>query len=72
MHVGLQIPDFTYPGGPIRMGADLATVARTADDAGFEFVSVMDHFWQIGVVGPPEHDMLEAYTTLFRSGQRAR
>src|SRR5690348_15189591 len=46
------------------MGADLATVARTADDAGFEFVSVMDHFWQIGVVGPPEHDMLEAYTTL--------
>ena len=64
MHVGLQIPDFTFPGGPAKMGADLATVARTADDAGFEFISVMDHFWQIGVVGPPEHDMLEAYTTL--------
>ena len=64
MHVGLQIPDFTYPGGASRMGADLATVARTADDAGFGFISVMDHFWQIGVVGPPEHDMLEAYTTL--------
>jgi F420-dependent oxidoreductase-like protein len=46
------------------MGADLATVARTADDAGFGFIAVMDHFWQIGVVGPPEHDMLEAYTTL--------
>ena len=64
MHVGLQIPDFTYPGWPSNMGADLATVARTADDAGFEFISVMDHFWQIGVVGPPEHDMLEAYTAL--------
>src|SRR5512146_3282527 len=64
MHVGLQIPDFTYPGGASRMGADLATVARTADDAGFGFISVMDHFWQIGVVGPPERDMLEAYTTL--------
>jgi F420-dependent oxidoreductase-like protein len=25
---------------------------------------VMDHLWQIGVLGPPEHDMLEAYTTL--------
>jgi F420-dependent oxidoreductase-like protein len=25
---------------------------------------VMDHFFQIGVVGPPEMDMLEAYTTL--------
>jgi alkanesulfonate monooxygenase len=24
----------------------------------------MDHLWQIGVIGPPEHPMLEAYTTL--------
>jgi F420-dependent oxidoreductase-like protein len=24
----------------------------------------MDHVWQIGSIGPPEHDMLEAYTTL--------
>src|SRR5215475_9016775 len=24
----------------------------------------MDHVWQIGSVGPPEHEMLEAYTTL--------
>ena len=63
MKIGLQIPDFTGPGGA-RLGADLATVARTADDAGFEFISVMDHFFQINMVGPPEHDMLEAYTTL--------
>ena len=34
--IGLQIPDFTWPGGPARLGADLATVARTADDAGFD------------------------------------
>ncbi len=64
MKVGLQIPDFTWPGGPARLGADLAAVARTADDAGFEFISVMDHFFQIGAVGPAEHEMLEAYTTL--------
>jgi F420-dependent oxidoreductase-like protein len=25
---------------------------------------VMDHFFQIGVIGPPEREMLEAYTTL--------
>jgi F420-dependent oxidoreductase-like protein len=62
--IGLQIPDFTWPGGPAEMGAKMATIARTADEAGFEFISVMDHFFQIGVVGPPEHDMLEAYTTL--------
>ena len=64
MKIGLQIPDFTSPGGPARLGADLATVARAADDAGFDFVAVMDHFFQIGVIGPAEREMLEAYTTL--------
>ena len=64
MKIGLQIPDFTSPGGPARLGADLATVARTADDAGFDFIAVMDHFFQIGPIGPPEREMLEAYATL--------
>jgi F420-dependent oxidoreductase-like protein len=64
MKVGLQIPDFTRSAGAASLGADLATVARTADDAGFEFIAVMDHFFQIEGVGPPENDMLEAYTTL--------
>ena len=64
MKIGLQIPDFTTPDGPARLGADLATVARTADDAGFDFLAVMDHFFQIQAVGPADHEMLEAYTTL--------
>jgi F420-dependent oxidoreductase-like protein len=64
MKIGLQIPDFTSPAGPQRLGADLAAVARTADDAGFDFVAAMDHFFQISAVGPAEHEMLEAYTTL--------
>jgi F420-dependent oxidoreductase-like protein len=64
VQIGLQIPDFTSPAGPSRLGADLATVARTADDAGFGFIAVMDHFFQIGAIGPPEREMLEAYTTL--------
>ena len=64
MKIGLQIPDFSTPRGPERLGAELATVARTADDAGFEYVAVMDHFFQIGVVGPAEKEMLEGYTTL--------
>ena len=64
MQIGLQIPDFTTPDGPARLGADLGTVARTADEAGFDFIAVMDHFFQIGVLGPPEREMLEAYTTL--------
>jgi alkanesulfonate monooxygenase len=43
---------------------DLAEVAAAADDAGFDRLSVMDHMWQIQPLGPPEREMLEAYTTL--------
>jgi F420-dependent oxidoreductase-like protein len=64
MKIGLQIPDFSTPRGPERLAAELATVARTADDAGFEYIAVMDHFFQIAAVGPAENEMLESYTTL--------
>ncbi|MGH3622270.1 MAG: LLM class F420-dependent oxidoreductase [Sciscionella sp.] len=64
MKLGLQIPDFTWPNGPTKLGEDLTRVARASEDAGFELLAVMDHFFQIGYVGPPENDMLEAYTTL--------
>jgi F420-dependent oxidoreductase-like protein len=64
MKLGLQIPDFTWPNGASALGAELAAVVRTADDAGFDSIAVMDHFFQIGGVGPVENDMLEAYTTL--------
>jgi len=62
--LGLQIPDFTTPDGPPRLGADLATVARTADEAGFDYIAVMDHFFQIRTIGASERAMLEGYTTL--------
>jgi alkanesulfonate monooxygenase len=64
MKLGLHISDFTWSGGPTTVGADLAHIAVAAEDAGFDRVSVMDHVWQIQVIGPPEHEMLEAYTTL--------
>jgi len=64
MKLGLHIPDYTWPGGPASLGHDLARVAGAAEEAGFDRVSVMDHFFQIGHLGPPEHEMLEAYTTL--------
>ncbi len=64
MRIGLHLPDFTWPGGPATLGTDLARIARAAEDAGFSKLSVMDHVWQIGTVGPPENEMLEAYTTL--------
>jgi F420-dependent oxidoreductase-like protein len=64
VRIGLQIPDYNWPGGPAHLGRDLAAVAKAAEEAGFDFVSVMDHFFQIPVIGPPDHEMLEAYTTL--------
>jgi F420-dependent oxidoreductase-like protein len=64
MRVGLHIPDFTWDGGPAALGVRLGEVARQAEQAGVDRISVMDHVWQIGHLGPPEHEMLEAYTTL--------
>ena len=73
MKLGLHIPDYTWPNGPAALGHDLTRVAQAAEEAGFDRVSVMDHFFQIRNVGPPEHDMLEAYTTLgFLAGQTTR
>jgi len=64
MELGLHVPNFTWPNGPQRIAKDLTGIAVAAEDAGLTKLSVMDHVWQIGVVGPPEMDMLEAYTTL--------
>jgi F420-dependent oxidoreductase-like protein len=64
MRLGLHISNFTWPEGAPRLGTVLAEVASAADEAGFDRISVMDHLWQIAVIGPPEHEMLEAYTAL--------
>jgi F420-dependent oxidoreductase-like protein len=64
MKIGLQIPDFTWPGGPANLGDRLIEIARTADDVGFASIWVMDHFFQIGYVGEAEEPMLESYSTL--------
>jgi F420-dependent oxidoreductase-like protein len=73
MKLGLQIPYFTWPGGPPELGPKLAEIARTAEAAGYGSIWVMDHHFQIPMVGPAEMDMLEAYTTLgFMAGQTSR
>jgi F420-dependent oxidoreductase-like protein len=64
MKFGLQINSFTWPGGATAIGPTLARVTRTADDAGFDSIWVMDHFFQIRGGGPPEAPMLEGMTAL--------
>ncbi len=64
MKLGLQIPDLSFPGGAVALGPRLGEIARIADQGGFASVWVMDHFFQIPMLGPAEHDMLESYATL--------
>ena len=64
MRIGLQIPSFTWQGGTAVIGPRLAEIAKTAEDAGFYSLWVMDHFFQIRGVGQPEEPMLESYSTL--------
>jgi F420-dependent oxidoreductase-like protein len=62
--LGLQISSFTWPGGAAAIGPTLGRVVRAADDAGFESIWVMDHFFQIRSVGAATEPMLEGHTAL--------
>ena len=64
MKIGLQLNRFDYPGGTPAIGPTLARVARDADDAAFDSIWVMDHFFQIRGLGPADDPMLEGWTTL--------
>ena len=64
MKVGLQIYSFTWPGGAAAIGPTLARTAAAADEAGFDSLWVMDHFWQIGRPGSELEPMLEGWTAL--------
>ncbi|MGB7946826.1 MAG: LLM class F420-dependent oxidoreductase [Candidatus Binatia bacterium] len=64
MKLGLQIPSFTWPGGTEKLSPILARVGETAEDAGFESLWVMDHFFQIEMVGNFDEPMLEGYSAL--------
>ncbi len=64
MRLGIQVNNFTWPGGAVTLGADFANVARRADEAGLYSLWVMDHFFQIRGIGPAEWDMLEGYSAL--------
>lgn len=64
MRIGIQLPDFTLPAGPAHLGQDLVRIAAAIERLGFDSLWVMDHFFQVDMIGPPESEMLESYTTL--------
>jgi F420-dependent oxidoreductase-like protein len=64
MKLGLQIPSFTWPAGTSGLAPTLARIGQAAEDADFASLWVMDHFFQIGMIGKPEEPMLEGYSAL--------
>jgi F420-dependent oxidoreductase-like protein len=65
--LGLQLPSFTFPGGPAAIRSTLTEIGQTAEDAGLASLWVMDHWFQLpegSGWGGPEEPMLEAYATL--------
>jgi F420-dependent oxidoreductase-like protein len=63
--LGYQIPNFTYPGvGSAGLFDVVARQAVEAEESGFDTVLVMDHFYQLPMLGDPANEMLECYTLL--------
>jgi len=70
MKIGLQVPNYTFPGGKETFSQDIKEIALQAEKSGFYSLWVMDHFFQIGseegriLLGPAEDDMYEGYSVL--------
>jgi F420-dependent oxidoreductase-like protein len=65
IRLGLQIPSFTYPGvADDTLFERVSDIALTAEESGFDSVFVMDHFYQLPLLGPPTLNMMESYTLL--------
>lgn len=64
MKFGITIPRFVTPVGDAGIGPQFAAMIRDADEAGLDSLWVMDHFFQIEMIGPAEEPMLEGYSAL--------
>jgi F420-dependent oxidoreductase-like protein len=64
MKLGIQLNSFDWTGGPERFAENLADIGRVAEESGFDRIGVADHFWQHPIMGGPEADEPECYTTL--------
>ena len=64
IRLGLQIPNFAYGTSVAELFPTVIAQAREAEAAGFDAVFLMDHFYQLPMLGAPDQPMLEAYTAL--------
>jgi len=64
IRLGYQIPNFSYGTGVSELFPTVIRQAQEAEEGGFDTVLVMDHFYQLPMLGDPDQPMLEAYTAL--------
>jgi F420-dependent oxidoreductase-like protein len=65
MDVGIHVPIFDIDGGTTAIAGELARLGAAVEASGANWLSFMDHFFQIEPTGlPAESNMLEGYTTL--------
>jgi F420-dependent oxidoreductase-like protein len=68
-----QIPNFTYPDTrPDEIFDKVVAQAKAAEAAGFDRVMVMDHFYQLPMLGAPDEPMFECYTMLAALAQHTK
>ena len=68
---GVQLPNFSGF-DPADLFGQVVGLATAAEEAGFDSVWVMDHFFQLPPLGGPDQPMLEAYTLLGALAARTR
>lgn len=64
IRLGFQIPNFSYGAGVEKLFPSVIAQAREAEAAGYDSLFLMDHFYQLPMLGTPDQPMLEAYTAL--------
>jgi len=73
MKIGLHFVNFDVPGGVEALPATFASAAKAAEQAGAEWFTMADHFYQMDNLWPAESAMLEVYTSLgYLAGQTER
>jgi F420-dependent oxidoreductase-like protein len=64
IRLGYHQPYFSHARTPAELFPAVIAQARAAEAAGFDLITVMDHFYQLPHFGAPDEPMLEAYTAL--------
>jgi F420-dependent oxidoreductase-like protein len=71
--LGIHFINFSLPGEPESLASTLSSAARTADEAGCDVFTLMDHWFQMEHFKTSHDPMLEGYTSLgFIAGQTRR